>query len=62
MIDACKKTKNRKDLVAKKKLVIRDWFRLVMWYIRLRKASKGQIGSQLLEVQKANAKTIIDPV
>ncbi len=32
--------------------MIRDWFRLVLWYIRIRKASKtGIIHSTLLEVE-----------
>ena len=44
----------------KKTLVIRDWFRLVLWYVRLRKCcrvskgdrlgKKGNYGKELLEV------------
>ena len=29
------------DLEAKRVRVIRDWFRVVLWYVRLRKAAKG---------------------
>lgn len=28
-------------ILEKKKAVIRDWFKLVFWYIRLRKAAKS---------------------
>jgi len=37
----------------KKSLVIRDWFRLVLWYVRLRKAARGEIPFILLEVESA---------
>lgn len=47
MIDACKKSKNSPEMVQKKKAVIRDWFRLVLWYVRLRKASRGVICPEL---------------
>jgi len=33
--------------------VIRDWFELVLWYVRLRKASKGATPYKLLEVEEA---------
>ena len=40
------------DQERKRKAVIRDWFRLVLWYIRIRKASKtGKIHSSLLEIE-----------
>lgn len=32
--------------------MIKDWFRLVLWYVRIRKAHKtGQIHSSLLEIE-----------
>ena len=36
------------DVEAKRKAVIRDWFRLVLWYIRLRKAARGQTPESLI--------------
>jgi hypothetical protein len=31
---------------------VRDWFRLVLWYVRVRRASRtGQIHSNLLEIE-----------
>ena len=45
MIDAEKRQPSRSDIALKKKAVIRDWFKLVLWYVRLRKASKGEICS-----------------
>ena len=33
---------NQPLLMKKKKLVIRDWFKLALWYVRLRKTAKGQ--------------------
>lgn len=50
MIDACKKYPKRLDLAEKKKVIVKDWFKLVLWYVRLRRASKGQYCSQLLDV------------
>lgn len=44
--------------------MIRDWFRLVLWYIRIRKASKtGSIHSSLLEIEcrAGPSKKVIDP-
>lgn len=35
-----------------RKLVIRDWWCLVLWYVRLRKAVKGQTPFKLLEVER----------
>jgi len=37
----------------KKKAVIRDWFKLVLWYVRLRRAAKGSTPYQLLEIEEA---------
>jgi len=52
MIDAEKRQPSRSDIALKKKAVVRDWFKLVLWYVRLRKASKGEIGSELFKVQQ----------
>jgi hypothetical protein len=41
MIDAVRKYPNKQELVVKKKAVIKDWFKLVLWYVRLRRASGG---------------------
>ena len=49
MIDACKKNPS---LAGKKSQVCRDWFRLVLWYVRLRKASQGKYCHELLRVQQ----------
>ena len=49
-----KKQKNGllpKDLEAKRQAVIRDWFRLIIWYVRLRKASKNFVPIKLLKVE-----------
>lgn len=37
--------------INKKKVVIKDWFRLILWYVRLRRAAKGKIPYELLEVE-----------
>ena len=29
------------EIEKKRKAVVRDWFRLILWYVRLRKASKA---------------------
>lgn len=50
MIDACKKFPQQNHLQVKKSAVVRDWFRLVLWYVRLRRVSRGQYCSQLFEV------------
>lgn len=50
MIDAEKRYPSRSDVAIKKKAVIRDWFRLILWYVRLRRASKGEMCSQLFKV------------
>jgi hypothetical protein len=49
MIEACKRNKSP-EMILKKRAVIKDWFRLVLWYVRLRKASKGQICPELLDI------------
>ena len=41
-----------KDIDDKRKAVIRDWWRLVVWFIRLRKAAKGAIPKPLLDVEE----------
>jgi len=50
MIDAVRKYPNKTEFVTKKKAVIKDWFKIVLWYVRLRRASKGKYCSQLLEI------------
>jgi hypothetical protein len=41
-IDYRKKNKSLPpDVEAKRKAVVKDWFRLVLWFIRLRKAARG---------------------
>ena len=43
-IDLRNRSKNKtltNDLESKRKAVVKDWWRLVMWFIRLRKAAKG---------------------
>lgn len=32
--------------------MIKDWFRLVLWFIRLRKAAAGQTPESLIEVEE----------
>lgn len=41
VLDAIRKQPNNKPLVQKKSAVIRDWFRLVLWYVRLRRACRS---------------------
>ena len=41
-----------KDIDDKRKAVIRDWWRLVVWFIRLRKAARGVIPKPLLDVEE----------
>jgi hypothetical protein len=36
----------------KRKAVVRDWFKLVLWYIRLRHAAKGKTPESLLRVEE----------
>ena len=40
------------DVEAKRKAVIRDWFKLVLWYIRLRNCAKGSTPHSLLLVEE----------
>ena len=40
------------EIEAKRKAVIRDWFKLVLWFIRLRNSAKGKIPVKLLEVEE----------
>ena len=37
----------------KRSQLIRDWFKLVLWYVRLRKAARGQTPYKLLEIEEA---------
>ena len=41
-IDLRKQGKLSKQMDDVRKAVVRDWFRFVLWYIRLRKASKAE--------------------
>ncbi len=36
------------DVEAKRKAVVRDWFRLILWSVRLKKAVSGQIPECLI--------------
>jgi len=36
------------DVEAKRKAVVRDWWRLIMWFIRLRRAAKGETPEALI--------------
>lgn len=38
-------------MIRKKKLVIKDWFKLVLWYVRLRRAARGQTPFILLDIE-----------
>jgi hypothetical protein len=53
------------DQDKKRRAVIKDWFRLVLWYVRIRKAHKtGQIHSSLLEIESRatlKASVLADP-
>lgn len=40
------------DIEAKRRAVIRDWFRLALWYVRLRKAAQGTTPITLIEVEE----------
>jgi hypothetical protein len=51
MIDAAKKQPKNDEMKRKKRDVIKGWFQLVLWYVRLRRSSKGQFCSQLMELQ-----------
>lgn len=37
----------------KRSQLIRDWFRLVLWYVRLRRAARGATPFKLLEIEEA---------
>ena len=50
---------------AKRKAVIRDWWKMILWYVRLRRASKhGIYHTSLLEAERLSGpcKKITDPV
>jgi hypothetical protein len=40
------------EIEAKRKAVVRDWFRLTLWFIRLRKAASGQTPESLILVEE----------
>lgn len=52
MIDAERRQPSRSEITLKKKAVVRDWFKLVLWYVRLRRASKGQMCTPLFKIQQ----------
>lgn len=35
----------------KRRLIIRDWWQMALWYVRLKKAAKGQTPFKLLDIQ-----------
>jgi hypothetical protein len=35
----------------KRRLLIRDWWQMALWYVRLKKAAQGQTPFQLLEIE-----------
>jgi hypothetical protein len=37
----------------KRVAIIKDWFKLILWYVRLRKVAKGYTPFSLLEVEAA---------
>jgi hypothetical protein len=49
------------DQEKKRKAVVKDWFRLIIWFIRIRKASKtGQMHSSLLDIaSRFNCPTVV---
>ena len=40
------------ELEAKRKAVIRDWFRLTLWFVRIRKAAKGTTPTSLIQIEE----------
>lgn len=48
MLRACERNPG---LAQKKKAVVKHWWRMVLWYVRLRKASQGVYHPELLRVQ-----------
>ena len=40
------------DIEAKRKAVIRDWFKLIIWYVRIRKAARGITPIKLLHIEE----------
>jgi len=36
------------DVEAKRKAVIKDWWKLILWYIRIRRAAKGNTPEALI--------------
>ena len=41
-----------KDVDIKRKAVIRDWFKLVLWYIRLKKTAHGSTPHSILQIEE----------
>jgi hypothetical protein len=48
-----RKRENRlnEQVELKRKAVVRDWWRMVLWYVRLRQAAKGKTPLSLIEVE-----------
>lgn len=40
------------EIEAKRLAVVKDWFKMVLWYVRLRRAAKGETPSTLLMVEE----------
>ena len=50
------------DQRRRKASCIRDWFKLALWYVRLKKASKGIYSTNLLEIERhAHYLNVRDP-
>jgi hypothetical protein len=51
------------DSIHKKRLVIRDWLMISLWYVRLKKCAQGSTPESLLEiearVQKAKLSNVL---
>jgi len=50
---------------AKRKAVVRGWWKMILWYVRLRRAAKtGVYHTQLLEAERISGpcKSIRDPI
>lgn len=40
------------DIEIKRQAVIRDWFRLILWFIRLRRAASNKTPEKLVQVEE----------
>lgn len=40
------------DVEAKRKAVVRDWFKLILWSVRLKRAAKGVMPETLIQVEE----------